>query len=91
MLHTRLSNFPVFRNYRDFALRWYGHSGNKSSNLNVLKFDVKFCEIEAEVSQATFHILLGILKRFKFLISCQAPGTLKAVLTNHIRAQTTVL
>ena len=79
MLHTRLSNFPVFRNYRDFALGWYGRSGNKSLNLNVLKFDVKFCETEAKVSQATFHIILGILKRFKFLTSWQAPGTLKAV------------
>ena len=49
MFHTRLNNFPVFRNYRDidFALL-YGRSGNKRSFLNELKFDVKFCEIKAE-------------------------------------------
>ena len=59
MLHTHLNNFPVFRNYRciDFALN--GRSGNKRSNLNELKFDVKFCRVEAEDFQATFHILLA--------------------------------
>ena len=59
MLHTILTNFPVFRNYRDidFALRCC--SGNKGSNLNELKFDVKFCGIEAEDFQATFRILLA--------------------------------
>ena len=63
MLHTRLNNSPVFTNYRDidYALRYYGYgrSGNKHSNPNELKFDVKFCEIEAEDFQATFHILLA--------------------------------
>ena len=32
---------------------------HKRSNLIELKFDVKFCEIEAEDFQATFHILLS--------------------------------
>ena len=62
LLHTRLNNFPVFRNYRDidFALRsLYRRSGNKRSNLNELKLDVKFCEIEAEDFQVTFHIVLA--------------------------------
>ena len=48
----------------------------------------KFCEIEAEDFQVTFH---GTFKSFKFLASWQAPGTQKADLTNQIRAQTTVL
>ena len=50
MLHTRLINFPSFRNYRDidFALRCMDvRSGNKCSNLNELEFDVKVCEIKA--------------------------------------------
>ena len=34
-------------------------SSNKRSNPNELKFDVKFCEIEAEDLQATFLILLA--------------------------------
>ena len=63
MFHTRLNNFPDFRNYRDidFALRCprYGRSGNKRSNLNELKFDVKFYEIKAEDFQMTFLILLA--------------------------------
>ena len=61
MFHTRLSNFPVLRNYRDidFCIALYGRSGNKRSNLNELKFDVKFCEIKAEDFQATFLILLA--------------------------------
>ena len=42
MFYTRLNNFPVFINYRDID---YGRSGNKRSDLNELKFDVKFCEI----------------------------------------------
>ena len=56
MLHTRLNNFPVVRNYRDIDFA-YGRSGNKRSNLNELKFDVKFCEIESVDFQATFNIL----------------------------------
>ena len=32
----------------------YGRSVNKRSNVNELKFDVKFCEIKAEDFQATF-------------------------------------
>ena len=65
MFHTRLNNFPVFRNYSDtdFALRCMDvlakKKKKKRSNLNELKFDVKFCEIEAENFQATFHILLA--------------------------------
>ena len=38
-----------------------GRSGNKGSNLSELNFDVKFCGIEAEDFQATFHILLAWL------------------------------
>ena len=53
--HTRLNNFPVFRNY---CIALYGRRGNKRSNLNELKFDVKFCEIKAEDFQATFLIVL---------------------------------
>ena len=54
MFHTRLNKFPVFRNYRDidFALRCM-------DVLATLKFDVKFCEIEAEDFQATFLTLLA--------------------------------
>ena len=57
MFHTRLNNFPVFRNYRDidFALRCI----DVLSNLNELKSDVKFCENKAEDFQATFIILLA--------------------------------
>ena len=54
MLHTRLNNFPIFKIF----IALYGHSGNRGSNLNELKFDVKFYEIEAEDFQATFHSLL---------------------------------
>ena len=36
-----------------FAL--YGRSGNKRSNLNELKFDAEFCEIEAVDFQATSY------------------------------------
>ena len=57
MFHTRLNNFPVFRNYRDIDLRCtmycialYGRSSNKCSNLNELKF---------EDFQAIFLILLA--------------------------------
>ena len=54
--HTSL-NFPLIRNCdTDFA---FGQSGNKSSNLNELKCDLKFCEIEAEDFQVTIHILLA--------------------------------
>ena len=47
MFRTRLDNFPVFINNRDidFCIALYGRSGNKRSNLNELKFDVKLCEI----------------------------------------------
>ena len=50
MLHTRLNNFPVFRNYRDidFALCCMDVLAKKRSNLNELKYDGKFCEFEAE-------------------------------------------
>ena len=57
MLYTRFNNF---RNYSDiFCIALYGRSSNKCSYLNELEFDVKFCEIEAEDFQATFHILLA--------------------------------
>ena len=42
-----------------FCIALYGRSGNKRSNLNELKFDAKFCEMEADDFQATFHILLA--------------------------------
>ena len=45
MFHIRLNNFPVLRNKRDID---FGRSGNKRSNFNELKFDVKFCEIKTE-------------------------------------------
>ena len=51
MFHTRLNNFPVFRNYRDidFALSCMDVlAKSQCSNHNELKFDVKFCEIKAE-------------------------------------------
>ena len=53
MLDTRLNNFPVSRNYRniDFALRCMDVL---ATNLSELKFDAKFCELEAEDFQATF-------------------------------------
>ena len=41
MFHTRLNNFRDI----NFAIALYVRSGNKLSNLNELKFDVKFCEI----------------------------------------------
>ena len=61
MFRTRLNNFPVSINYRDtdFCIALYGPSGNKRSNLNDLKSDVKLCEIKAEDIQATFLILLA--------------------------------
>ena len=80
MFHARLNNFPVFRNYRDIdlALLCIGRSGNKCSNLNELKFDVKFCNIKEE--------------RFKRHFSTYWPNVgvgdmEKAVLTNQIRAR----
>ena len=56
MLHARLNNLSVFRNYRDieFALRCMDVLAT-----NELKFDVKFCEIEADDFQTTFHNLLA--------------------------------
>ena len=42
-----------------FCVALYLRSGNKRSNGNELKFDAKFCEIEADDFQATFHILLA--------------------------------
>ena len=57
---TRLNNFSVFRNYRgiDFALRRMDVLAT-NTNLNELKFDVKFCEIKAEDFQATVLVLLA--------------------------------
>ena len=61
MFHTRLNNFAVFRNYRDidFVLGCMDVLATKRSNLNELKFDVKFGEIKEEDFQATFLILLA--------------------------------
>ena len=60
MFHTRLNNFPVFRNYHDidFALRSMDVLATQS-NINELEFYVKFCEIKAEDFKATFLILLA--------------------------------
>ena len=51
------------------SIALYGRSSNKHSNLNELKFDVKFCETEAEDFQVTFSSYwpnagVGILKHF---------------------------
>ena len=60
MFHTGLNNFPVSEIITISILHaLYGRSGNKGSNLNELKFDVKFCEKKAEDFQATFLILLA--------------------------------
>ena len=50
MFHTRLNNFPVFRNYCDinFALRCMDALATNAQILMNLKFDVKFCETKAE-------------------------------------------
>ena len=43
MFHTRLKIIAI-----SILHALYGRSGNKRSNLNELKFDVKFCEIKKE-------------------------------------------
>ena len=36
---------------------FYGRSGNKRLSLSELKSDVKFCEIEEEIYQATYFFI----------------------------------
>ena len=52
---SRLQKLSRYR----FCITLYMLSGNKRSNLNELKFHVKFCEIKAEDFQATFLILFA--------------------------------
>ena len=60
MFHTRLNNFPVtVSEIIAISILHCVAKGNKRSNVNELKFDVKFCEIKAEDFQATFLILLA--------------------------------
>ena len=56
-----MNNFPRLQKLSRYriCIALYGRFGNKCSNLNELKFDVKFCEIKAEDFQATFLILLA--------------------------------
>ena len=101
MLYTDLNNFPVFRNYRDidFALRYMDVlatnapvSMNRNLMLNFVK--LKHRIFKRPSSSYWPNVEIGdtwILKSFKFSTSWQAPGTQKAVLTNQIRAQPTVL
>ena len=81
-----------------FCIALYGRSGNKNSNLNELKFDVKFKQMIFKRQPSSYwpssywpNIGVGDIESFKFLTSWQAPGTQKGVLTNQIRAQWTVL
>ena len=50
---SRLQKLSRYRFYL------YGRFGDKRSNLNELKFDVKFCEIKAKDFQVIFLILLA--------------------------------
>ena len=60
MFQPHLNNIFFSRNYLniDFALRCMDVLATKS-NLNELKFDVRFYETEAEDAQATFLIFLA--------------------------------
>ena len=51
MFHTRLNNFPVFRN---FCIELNGRSCNKYSNLNELKFDLNFVKLKLRIFKRHF-------------------------------------
>ena len=97
MLHTCLNNFHVFRNYRDinFAMRCMdvlATNAQISMNWNLMLNFVKLKQkIFKRHSTSYWTNVGGILKSVKFLTVWQAPGIQKAVLTNQIRAQPTVL
>ena len=75
-LHTRLNNFPVFRNYRDidFALRCMdvlATNAQTSVNRNLM---LNFVQLKQRIFKRLSHLIgltlrQGILKRFKFLTS----------------------
>ena len=60
MFQPRLNILQKLSRYR-FCIALYGRSSNKRSNLNELKFDVKFCEIKAEGFQTAFFMLFAKL------------------------------
>ena len=65
----------------------------KRLNLNHLKFDIKFCEIEEDVKRHALsyrtNIRVGNTEKSAFFD--QAYGTQKAILTNQIWAQRTAM
>ena len=98
MLHIRLNNFPVFRNYRDidFALRCMAVLAtnakiamNRYLILNFVKLKQRL--FKRHSTSYWPNVGVGYWKSFKFLTSWQAPWTPKADLTIQIRVQTTVL
>ena len=93
MLHTRLNNFPAFRNYRDidFVLRCMdvlATSAQISMNCNlILNFVALKHRIFKRHSTSYWpKVGVGYLEKLKKISPFQAPVTQKAVLTNQIRA-----
>ena len=85
--HAGLNNFSCFQKllwYR-FCTALYGPAGNKRLTLDEVKFDVKFCEIK-KIKKRVFkrHVL-------SYWANIQVGNTEKAVLTNQIWAQRTLL